>query len=706
MSRTTNRSGTSDAAHALNLRFCRIKRAKGIVLVAVMLTAAVVWGFVSHRPPAHREPPGKIVPAPTGAAEPAVDATSVRTIGRVPRKATLADAACKTCHAEIVEAYQRSGMARTWRPAATGMPEASHGEYHVDDNVTHFRYAVTCGVNGVEQVETHADYSDFRSSRRAAYAIGSGNKAIALVADQNGYLTQLPAAWFSDDQNWRMNPGFELQNHRFSRPITTGCVACHTTAATHEVPARNRFVRPVADGIDCSRCHGPAESHVTYWSATQLGHSQSGPHSEAWKGASVTDASANPQTLTATLSDSQRNDLCLQCHLQGDVTVYRPGSDPLSFEPGDRLRDHRHDFLIVGDNAPLGIASHGARMLQSRCYRESGGRLTCVVCHDPHRPAADLARGDYDARCAVCHTPQSCSRPQSQPVRDTMEGCVACHMPRRSSQEGIHLVLTDHALQAHASTGDVNAKSKTPLVPNTVRVELVSAWPGDPPSPAIQGAAYVLLHETFGPQPAALQRARDQLRTAGLAEPGDDEIRFWLGSAFVGLGEGDEAVDQLAPLVERQPDRHAARFRLAAAYELTGDFARATTHYRYLVDEAPHWMEPYPRLAQLYLAQQQARWAVAILEQQLSLRDDPLAQAQLALARRLSGGSHSRAMQHVEQALQLDPLLPRIYLHRAALSLINGDAPRARADFQHVLKLDPGNREAREALEAMAAGPY
>ena len=178
-----------------------------------------------------------------------------------PLAASIDTRVCAECHAEVVEAYARSGMSHTWRTAVAGITSELKGQDHVADMVSGYDYRVAVTGTGIEQIETRPDDAKHKLRRHAHYLVGSGKNAIAGVSAENGYLTQMPVAWFRHDQAWRMNPGFELHNHRFDRPITPGCIACHATAAVHEPPTANRFQEPIGVGIACQRCHGYLGAH-------------------------------------------------------------------------------------------------------------------------------------------------------------------------------------------------------------------------------------------------------------------------------------------------------------------------------------------------------------------------------------------------------------------------------------------------------------
>src|SRR5207244_4864123 len=77
------------------------------------------------------------------------------------------------------------------------------------------------------------------------------------------------------------------------------------------------------------------------------------------------------------------------------------------------------------------------RLEQSRCVRESGAKLFCLDCHDPHRKIAGT-----DHYREVC---QSCHKSGEHVAAKT--DCVSCHMPKRRTQDVVHVVMTDHRIQ-------------------------------------------------------------------------------------------------------------------------------------------------------------------------------------------------------------------------------------------------------------------
>lgn len=576
-------------------------------------------------------------------------------------------------------------MSRSWtRVDDTAIQELPNSQV-VQDPHSPFCYRSIGTEGGLLQEETLSeDPESYRREKRAAYFVGSGNHARAMVSEENGYLMQLPLAWFSNEGQWRLNPGYELRNHRFDRPILPECIACHGGLVEHRSPSKNRYALPTANGISCERCHGPGRKHVEFHE-----HDRTAPSGEAF------DPIINPLKLSA----EQANGVCLQCHLQGDVVIYQPGADAFSFRPGEKLSAHRLDFLIQ-TNQPdtFGVASHGARLMQSRCFLESGKTLTCIHCHDAHQAVEAVSRIAYDAKCNSCHQPTACSRPVDPNLQE-MDGCVKCHMQRRSTREGQHLVFTDHWIRKPADAE--NPASMPPLLQPDAAVTLQSVWPDADPDHARLGSAYIKLHETMGPQRPSLDQGIRLLERALRKSPGDAHSQYWLASGEIARYRSRIAVRHLQLLLKANPDWHKARFRLAVAYHQLKAYPQAVAEYERVIRGAPDWMEPYPLAVRLHFSAGDPQAALRLLHQQLSYREDAMAYVNLALARRLMGQSQEASQEAIDEALRLDPRLTVAHTTRAWLFSQVGDVQRAKASYEQALSIDPENQEAKAGLAAL-----
>src|SRR5262249_11779571 len=145
----------------------------------------------------------------------------------------------------------------------------------------------------------------------------------------------------------------------------------------------------------------------------------------------------------ARLPSDRQMEVCLQCHLETTSlplphSMLQYGRAPFAYKPGEPLGQ----FMLFFDHAPgskyendFEIAHSAYRLRKSKCFIQSAGRMTCTTCHNPH----DIPRSSepYNAVCATCHAG----------IHPTaMNDCVACHMPKRRTQDVIHAVMTDHLI--------------------------------------------------------------------------------------------------------------------------------------------------------------------------------------------------------------------------------------------------------------------
>ena len=189
---------------------------------------------------------------------------------------------------------------------------------------------------------------------------------------------------------------------------------------------RNRFEgQPFQQGgVGCSSCHGDPSSHLH----AELTHSGVG-------------TIVNPDKLHS----AERDSVCLQCHLEGDAAIYKPGHSLATFKPGNNLQDSVVYFVdanrpAFGDRA----SSQYEALLRSACRRASGDRLTCTTCHDPHstpEPANRVAF--YREKCLSCHTGELIATRHHPEQQD----CAVCHMPTRNTADISHEQLTDHDIE-------------------------------------------------------------------------------------------------------------------------------------------------------------------------------------------------------------------------------------------------------------------
>jgi hypothetical protein len=273
-------------------------------------------------------------------------------------------------------------MARSfYRPSAAGVVEdyeRNNRFFHAASN-RHYRMLHRDGRFFQQRYQLQQDREVNLFEQEIHYVIGSGNHARSyLHLSAGGVLTQLPVTWYPQEKRWGMSPGYDRKQHYdFSRKIDYGCVFCHNatpnlTEGVDRYGRENLFPQELPSGIDCQRCHGPGSQHVASAAGgkglRRFGRRfQSSPAESNARWMSVNNVTGNHQRRTAAGGAGS-------------------GSRYHAFRPGEALSD----YLIHFDHAagtgrddkfeislPIGCGNLNAQ--------KSGGRLTCTLCHNPHR---------------------------------------------------------------------------------------------------------------------------------------------------------------------------------------------------------------------------------------------------------------------------------------------------------------------------------
>jgi predicted CXXCH cytochrome family protein len=260
--------------------------------------------------------------------------------------------------------------------------------------------------------------------RELEYFIGSGHRGRTYLFEKQGFWFESPVNWYGKQRVWDMNPkSLDVQEMPLTLKIDSSCLHCHASAVQPVLPdASNHFAAQpfLHGGITCESCHGSSSAHLA-------------------------SAGTMPILNPAKLSPSRRDSICLQCHLEGEIAVNRPGRSLAEFVPGGDLADYVTRFVhALEPGANRRATSQWEALLQSECKQESGDRLTCITCHDPHTSPAPAQRiAYYRERCLTCHREPSFVSAHHPHEPD----CTSCHMPREQTRDVAHEQLTDHRIQ-------------------------------------------------------------------------------------------------------------------------------------------------------------------------------------------------------------------------------------------------------------------
>jgi hypothetical protein len=327
------------------------------------------------------------------------------TKGTPPLQEYVGAAACARCHAAQAP-QSRTPMARTLAPAADSVVLREHTDLAVRLAGHEYRITTSDGRS------VYTIRKDERSlSVPLGWAFGVGKVGQTYVYEKDGRFHESRASYFDSTRGLGFTPSRALEAPRdldeaAGRPLPDAearrCFGCHTTAAT---TAGSFDVARLVPGVTCEACHGPGAKHVAAVEQGRL-------------------AEVKPSLATPRRSDPAVSvDFCGACH----ATWW--------------------DVTLAGEKGIAALRSQPFRLQSSRCWGEGDARLTCVACHDPHRPLEREAV-QYDRRCLDCHDPGGAGPVGRRLLvcKVAKERCTDCHMPKYEVPE-MRFQFTDHLIR-------------------------------------------------------------------------------------------------------------------------------------------------------------------------------------------------------------------------------------------------------------------
>jgi hypothetical protein len=294
------------------------------------------------------------------------------------------------------------------------------------------------------------------------YVIGGENVGYSYLFQLGPWMLQAPLSYYARSKTWQLSPGYGEDDPGFTRIATTGCLMCHN-GQPDPIPLRDGSYKTPPfrfneTAMGCETCHGPGALHVAEMQARQL---RSQPSTGAQS--AIDTSIVNPARLSPRLAD----DLCQECHQQGDTQVLRPGKTVLDYRPGQPLADTilkltlpiKPEQRVAANEFEAHAPVHGSlepsmewknsALELSKCYQATHGALTCGTCHSiHHEPKTEPEKhAAYRAACLTCHTVKSCTlKPDDVKRVAVNDYCIDCHMERRAIAGVAHSNDTKHRI--------------------------------------------------------------------------------------------------------------------------------------------------------------------------------------------------------------------------------------------------------------------
>jgi len=326
-----------------------------------------------------------------------------------PENSYVGHKVCSACHPDQAKAHDASNHARTWSPVAASRfssdtrlagsegpaPEVGYRVQGSEAGLV-FQVALPDATRAALPVHSIIGGPRFGFSfmLEAGEIAGRPLAQPAVIEGRFMYRTHLDRFSKSPGLSPAKPESFDTAFGRVLSPsFAAKCFDCHG-GIVNPVAGRE-LEHPVYKdtAVRCERCHGPGRLHA-------LAAGRKDPDLRI----------VHPGKLPP----AEYMKICGQCH-----SGFRKFKDP---RPEDLL-----------------ISAQVAALQQTRCYRESEGKIGCLLCHHPHNNA-----GHEDPRyvntCLSCHG-SGAARAKPCPVNER-DGCTGCHMP--VVQKPGSFELTDH----------------------------------------------------------------------------------------------------------------------------------------------------------------------------------------------------------------------------------------------------------------------
>ncbi|HKV48897.1 MAG TPA: tetratricopeptide repeat protein [Candidatus Acidoferrales bacterium] len=629
----------------------------GSILAAIILAG----GLIAQQKTSRRTAPGLTADTNTSA--------------KAAANSYIDPAWCTQCHADIAKTYALTGMGRSFSKInADTMEEKFPDDQAYFHAASQSYFAIVKHDGEVFERRWQSSFDGQAANveeKRIDYVLGSGNHAKTyLHLTARNTLQQLPLGWYAENGGtWGMIPGFDRADYPGStRLVHYECMFCHNgypkvPGGHSEEDAEPVFQQPLPMGIDCQRCHGPGQRHI---------------ETVGKPGATLEEIRAsivNP----ARLSPEREMEVCMECHLETTSlllphSIQRVNRAPFSYIPGQPLADFRLSFdRAPGQNTRFEVAGAAYRLRESQCFVETqrnddAHRMTCTTCHDPHDvPRGEAAKTHYNAVCNECHA-AAIAQAVAGGSHPSDPDCVSCHMPKRRTDDAIHIVMTDHLIQRKPAPDLLGAKTEYYETTDT----------------SYKGEVMLYYPPKLAPTP------ENQLDIAAAQVKDKSNLR--------------DGISQLAALIQKYRPTSATYYvDLADALHATGIAAESAAMYREALQHAPHSSVILLKLGAAQIDWQQWPNAETTLRGLVNTTpNDAVAWALLGQAL-FQENKNAEAREALTRAVSLDIDMAEPHNYLGGLLIRSNDLAGAEKEFREAVRLQPNHAEWQSNLAGLLA---
>jgi len=552
---------------------------------------------------------------------------------------------CKECHEEVYHAYMNTPTGHSMsRVSENNVIEKFPQDYVIYDSTKNYYYEMLKKDGKFYQMEYRLDTDGNIIHERwmeAQYIIGSGSNLRIYLFEENGMFYQLPLTWYVHKQKWDMSPGYrEFNNNRFSRYAGSMCFSCHNGHMRQVKDANNRYENPIHTGIGCEDCHGPGDLHVRQTKKEEL-----------------SDIPDNAKTIVnpVKLSPERRNDVCLQCHIEGKSWALHDMKSWFDFRPGLLLKNHRSVYTTSRQTKhTFLVADTGNRMFLSPCFIGSHGQLTCDFCHSSHRTyEVDKIKFNRQS-CMRCHPIEGLPMRESRFI-ESRENCNRCHMNKAPIDNTLHGVIdTDHWIRINSDWDKIDWTPERQHTEELILTPIVDNK--DSASNIRHGIAYAEYYFNENRSKYYIDSASYYLRKGLKLVPENIYGNYYLGKIESIKRNFQDSEKYLKKTIKLDPEFSDAYYELALLYKKKNNFDEAIASVKKAIEYKKNEPTYLEFLGSLYYDVDSVMLASQVLNSSLKIdKQNPNVFFILGNIAIHEQNDANSALRYYKQAVELDP---------------------------------------------------
>ena len=384
----------------------------------------------------------------------------------------------------------------------------------------------------------------------------------------------------------------------------------------------------------------------------------------------------------------------MQCHLEtssrnipNEIRAYDRGV--FSYRPGQPLGDYKIYFDRMKDakDDTFEVAHAAYRLRQSKCFLNSN--MTCLTCHDPHDiPRGAEATKTYIAACENCH-----HNVVHKVATSAGTDCISCHMPKRRTEDAVHLVMTDHFIRRYQPQRDLLAPIEEKVVASTSPV--IEYYPPNlTPSP--KNELYLAVAKVNDGKDAEGLKHLQAVVTQ--QTPSAPEPYVTLGRTYADRGDNAEAVRWFEAALKQQPDNRPALRELGTALLATHQDAQALETLQRAVTLYPNDDMLLTNLGNVYLRMNKPTEAQTTLDRAIAANPELADAYNLLGLVALQTPDKTTAEKSFREAIRWQPDLAEAQNNLATLLTGNHQFEEAKFHYTRALAINPNYADAHHGL--------